>query len=401
MKNIMIAVMAALILVAGCAEIENKSATNGASHAIGFSHYTPRSLTKANDTYVKGTTLVAGKTFAVYAWATTYGNFLTANPGTPAFMNPAVVTWQNNNAEGANNIYTPQKYWPAGTTPDNLSFTAYYPQGGAGISAPTFTSGVGTYAFEAQSTSAAMVDFCVADVVNDQVYGNTNATNAGANKGTVALTFKHQLAKVQFKFMTDNSDANTTVKLVDAELHNIQTTGTLTATYAQNTTPAVNALGTTTTTWSNQAIASTPVVYDVTFNGSNPESGSELTLTTNLQPANALTENPETDVFLMVPQTMIAPSFRTAPNIPENLSNAAQYLLVTWTVTTGGVTTTNTQALYLDQCVTTDGGDEQANIDWVKNCFVTYTIIIGPKPIRFTATVDNWSAEQTGYFNVN
>ena len=395
-KFLSIAAFAAIALVAGCAKIENNAPNDSAKHAIGFSNYTPKALTKAGDTYVSGTSLVVGKQFAVYAWATTYGNFLTANPGAPAFMNPTVVTWNDNNAEGANNTYSPLRYWPAGTTPDNLSFAAYYPHGGAGITAPTFSANtVGVYAFEAQGTPATMVDFCVADIVNDQVYGNTNATSGTANKGTVNLTFRHQLAKVQFKFKTDNNDANTEVKLVDAKLHNIQTTGTLTATYAQNASPAVNALGTTTTTWSAQAIAGTPVVYDVTLDGSNPESGSEITLTTT---ASTVADG---DIFLMVPQTMIAPTFSATPNTPANLSSNAQYLLVTWDVVTGGVTTTNTQALYLDQCTTTDGGDTQANIDWAKNTFVTYTITIGPKPIRFTATVAGWGPEQNGYFNIN
>lgn len=397
MKKLMfIAAFAALTLVAGCAKIENTAPNGSAQHAIGFSNYTPKALTKAGDTYVSGTSLVAGKTFAVYAWATAYNSFLTANPGTPAFMNPAVVTWTDNNNEGANNNYSPKKYWPAGTTPDNLSFAAYYPNGGAGITAPTFDANtVGVYAFAAQGTSAAMVDFCVADVVNDQVYGNTNATSGSSNKGTVALTFRHQLAKVQFKFKTDNNDANTEVKLVDAKLYNIQTTGTLTATYEAPGTPAVNTPGTTTTTWSAQAIAGTPVVYDVTLNGSNPESGSEIALTTT---ASTVANG---DIFLMVPQTMIAPAFSATPNTPANLSSNAQYLLVTWQVITGGVTTTNTQALYLDQCTTTDGGDTQANIDWAKNTFVTYTITIGPKPIYFTATVVDWATEQNGYFNIN
>ena len=395
-KFLFIAAFAAVALVAGCAKIENVAPNGNTQHAIGFSNYTPKALTKAGDTYVSGTSLTAGKQFAVYAWATTYGNFLTANPGAPAFMNPAVVTWNNNNDEGANNTYSPLKYWPAGTTPDNLSFAAYYPYGGAGITVPAFRANTaGVYAFEAQGTPAAMVDFCVADVVNDQVYGNTNATSGTANKGTVELTFRHQLAKVQFKFKTDNNDANTEVKLVDAKLYNIQTTGTLTATYAAPATPAVNTPGTTTTAWSAQAIASTPVVYDVTLNGDDPESGTEVTLTTT---ASTVADG---DIFLMVPQTMIAPTFSATPNTPANLSSDAQYLLVTWDVISGGVTTTNTQALYLDQCTTTDGGDTQANIDWAKNTFVTYTITIGPKPIYFTASVVAWDTEQNGYFNVN
>ena len=409
MKKALILAAVAAIALSACSKNEILETVNTVPEeaAIGFSNYTPKSLTKVNNTYISGTSLVADKQFAVYAWKTDYDNFLTANPGAPAFMNPAVVTWTDNNDEGANNTYSPKKYWPSGDTPANLSFIAYYPYGGAGITAPTFgsgdpfvASGVGTYAFTAQNTPAAMVDFCVADVVNDQVYANTNATAGENNKGTVNFVFKHQLTKVQFKFKTDNTDANTTVQLVDAKLYNIQTVGTLTATYAQNASPAVNALGTTTTTWSDQAIAGTPVVYDVTLNGNDPKVGSEIVLTTAAQPAIAGTENPATDLFMMVPQTMIAPTFSTTPNIPANLSSKAQYLLVTWDVITDGVKTTNTKALYLDQCKN-EAGTATVDIDWVKNNFVTYTITIGPKPILFTAEATSWDAEQNGYYNVN
>ena len=400
-KSMILAAIAATVLFASCAKNIDLAPTAETQHAIGFSNYTPRMLTKAGDTYVSGTSLVANQKFAVYAWSTTYGNFMTANPGSPTFMNPAVVTWVDNNNEGANNPYSPLRYWPAGTTPDNLSFAAYYPYGGAGITAPSFDANtVGVYNFAAQSTSAAMVDFCVADVVNDQVYGNTNATTSEGNKGTVAFTFRHQLAKVQFKFKTDNSDENTTVNLVDAKLYNIRTKGNLTAKYTAPGTPAVNTPGSTETIWGGQACESTPIVYDVTFSGDDASDANKITLTTTAKPAAAGTENPATDIFLMVPQEMVAPTFSAVPNTPANLSNTAQYLLVTWEVVTGTVTTTNTQALYLDQCVTTDGGDTQANIDWAKNKFVTYTITIGPKPIRFTASVAEWDTVQNGYFNV-
>ena len=384
MKKIMILAAAAALVLASCAKTEIVSVNEENTHAIGFASYSPRTLTKAGDTYVSGTALVTNKTFAVYAWKTAYNAFLGVNPGNPGFMSPAVVTWTNDTDDGKDNTYTPVRYWPSGDEPDNLSFVAYYPAGtGTGITAPTFGSGVGTYAFEAKGASADMVDFLVADVVNDQVYEHTNAT-ADGYKQTVKFTFKHQLAKIQFKFKkASDVDSNTTIKLVDAKLKNIQTTGTLTATYAQNASPAVNALGTTTTTWSAQAIASTPITYDVFVNGSNPESGSEITLTTT---ASTVANS---DIFLMVPQTMLAKS-----------NASAQYLEVTWQVITDGVTTTNTKKLYLDECVTTEGGSTQANIDWAKNNFVTYTITIGPKPIWFTGTVTPWDAEQNGYFDV-
>lgn len=72
-----------------------------------------------------------------------------------------------------------------------------------------------------------------------------------------------------------------------------------------------------------------------------------------------------------------------------------------WDVVTDGVTTHNQKDLYLDECVTTDGVSTQANIDWVKNYSVVYTITIGPKPIRFTATVDPWAEAKNGYYSVN
>ena len=387
MKKYMILAAAAALALASCAKFETSTVSeNDGNMPIGFTNYAPTSLVKAGDTYVSGTTLVENKQFAVYAWNTTYGNFLTANPGAPAFMNPAVVTWKGDTTDGDGNTYTPLRYWPSGDTPDNLSFTAYYPYGGAGITAPTFSNNtVGVYAFEAQSTPAAMVDFCVADVVNDQVYGSTNT----AHDGTVNLPFKHQLAKIQFKFKTTTLESGTTIKLTDAKLQNIKTKGTLTATFTQAGTPAVNTLGSTNTTWSAQAKADTPVVYDITIGGNDVSGSNKVALSTEeTTPTTA-------DIFLMVPQDMV-----NSPAADE------QKLVVTWEVITdGGATVTNTKTLSFKTDL--KNGDDPnaagygaANINWAKNSFVTYTITIGPKPIYFTATVDEWATEQNGYFNV-
>ena len=397
MKKLMILAAIAALTLASCAKIENSAPTKATAVPIGFSKYTPRALTKADATYASSTTLVNGKVFGVYSYATANGTAFTTSATGTNFMNGVEVTYgTGGDSDETKNTYSPLRYWPSGDSPDWLTFWAYYPvQANNGITytVPDGSNGVGTYAFAANATAATMVDFMVSDVVNDKIYGTATGDHVAVN-GVVPLTFRHQLTKVQFKFKT-TSLTNTTVKLVEAKLHNIKTTGTLTTEYAS---------GSTSTSWgleSTKGFASTPIVYDITFNGANPEDGTEtsyITLGTDALPAAVGTENPATDVFLMLPQKMI----------PKNEDNT-QYLEIKWDViTTDGtteVTTHNTKKLYFKNDL--KNGDDPAatgyaaaDIDWNKNDFITYTVTIGPKPIQFTATVADWGTEQNGYFNV-
>ena len=415
-KNMIFAAIAALVLVAGCAKSVDLAPVTATQHAIGFSNYTPRSITKANDTFVSSTSLVSGKAFAVYAWQTEYGYFLTANPDAPQFMNPAVVTYSGDDTDGDGNDYSPKRYWPSGDQPANLSFTAYYPNGGAGITAPTFSANtVGVYAFAAQNTSATMVDFMVADVVNDQTYNHTNASPTYPQ--TVHFNFKHQLTKVQFQFKKATGLGTTTViELVEAKLQNIKTTGTLTATYTQNASPAVNALGTTATAWSSRAKAGTPIEYDVTVNNVDPNPGATPDPVVVVLSESASTVH-NNDIFLMVPQTMVAADDTDEDSGATCVAADEQKLVITWNVkvydteahaTTNDGTgllssTTNSATLsFKNNLRTQDDSAAAAAINWEKNQQVNYTITIGPKPIWFTAEVTNWTTPASaGYFNVN
>ena len=407
MKKYMIFAAVAALTLASCAKVETKPSTlEDESIPIGFSNYTPRSITKAGDTYVAGTELVTGKHFAVYAWRTDYGTFLGENPGDPDFMDGVDVTYAGDTSDGKNNTYSPIKYWPSGETPKNLSFVAYYPYGAAGITAPTFASGVGTYSFTAQSTAATMVDFCVSEVVNDQTYGNTN--KGVSYKQTVNLPFHHQLTKVQFKFKKSTGlGDNIVVELLDAKLLGIKNAGTLTASFTQNTNPGVNNIGTTATAWTGQTGAQT---YEIFVNKVNPEYVADpLSITNPVLLSESVTAVANSDIFLMVPQ---------------NMADDTQLLSVTWRIreynnaanaeTNDGVTGLVSEDIghktleFKDDLVmeTWDDDDDPMTPEvprsknWVKNQFVTYTATVGPKPILFTGDVTIWAPEQNGYFDV-
>ena len=347
-KLLILAAAAALVLAASCTKNETVNNVPATQHAIGFANYTPRSLSKAAAAnYVDGATLVEDATFAVYAWS--YGNTATFNPSlVPDFMAPAVVTYKGDTTDGDANTYSPVRYWPAGDAPDKLAFFAYYPENGAGITAPD--TGLGEYTFTAQSTAAAQVDFCVADLVKDQVYGNTNAGEEYPN--TVKFLFHHMLTKVAVKFKAADTYDGTTITITGAEFQNIKNTGKLTAAYGTATT----------TTWSGQD-------GEATFQVAHPATLS----TTASSVADA-------DLFLMVPQDL-----------------DGQLLHIEWSVTTGDVVTNNAANLVLKNC---KDADSAAIAKWEKNNFITYTISIGLKPIWFTAAVSNWDDETAGTFDV-
>lgn len=423
MKKYFVIAAAAALTLASCAKVENFTKVNDEQNIIGFSNYAPKALAKASSAnYVDGTTLVDNADFDVWGWYTSNGVSFNGTNGNQYFGDPTAwytVTYNGNgssgNTNGLHNSYPDgARYWPTGDAPDYLHFAAYYPSNsGLGITAPD--SGLGVYEFTAKATAATMVDFMVADVVKDQTYDNSNGnpgTNSGTD-GTVALNFRHQLTRVQFKFKTTQAivdDANTTIKVTDVKIYNALTYGKLTSSYLQkdktgrysddlaydeNDTPLT---WETRTVWSAQATPSASP-YEVFVNGADINN---FELNATAAPA---TNNPA-DIFLMVPQAMIEPEFSATPHITTNLSNKPQYVLVEWDVITKGVTTHNTKALYFDTDLkTTDNITAPAaakDLDWEKNKSITYTLTIGPKQILFTGTATAWEEpEINGFFNVN
>ena len=375
MKKALILAAVAAVALSACSKNEIIPEVEESAPAISFGTYGPRSITKADTTnYVSGTELINNAEFDVWGWYTPNGTSFNGSNGLQFFGSSApwyTVTYKTGGGKdttGEANAYPDgARYWPTGDTPNWLSFYAYYPSNAGTITAPA--AGLGAFSFTAESTAAKQVDFMVADVVKDQVYGATNATSGDARKGTVHLTFRHMLTKVQVKFKTTQAivdDANTNIKVNSAKFGNINNTGTLTSSYDGTT------FG---TAWS--AVSGT-AEYTIAVPADN------LTATAANSGSDA------NDVFLLVPQTMLA-----------NTEPAAQYITVTWTVTTDGVATQNTKKIYLDDCFSTDGGSTPADIDWAKNNFVTYVITIAPNQILFTGAAAAWDAEKTGYYNIN
>lgn len=378
MKKFFVIAAAAALTLASCAKVENFTKVNDEDHVIGFSNYAPKALAKASAAnYAEATSLVADADFDVWAWYTANGTSFNGSNGAKYFSDWYTVVYQGDGAgtTGENNDYPDgARYWPTGDTPDWLSFFAYYPSDAGTITAPT--TGLGAFSFTAEATAAAQVDFMVADVVKDQVYGATNATVGETKKGTVNLTFKHQLAKIQVKFKTTAeivADANTDIQVTSASFGHINNAGTLTASYDGTATS---------TAWS---AVSGDAAYTIAIPAGN------LTATA------ANSGVPADDIFLLVPQTMVAPT-RSAGVVTDD--STAQYIDVAWTITTDGIATNNSKRIYLDECVTTDGGDTQANIDWEKNNFVTYIITIAPNQILFTGAATEWDTEAFGYYRV-
>lgn len=391
MKKYMILAAAAALTLAGCAKVETyKVSENDGQIPIGFANYTYRALSRADAGYsVDGTTntnLINATEFGVYGWAVTQtvkdpwtSPALFDGTGAPNFMNNIPVTFKGGNkgADGSVNVSSegyyssgnPIRYWPSGDKPDGLSFYAYYPVAAVGNGLTMPANGLGDTKFTVKTDAAAQYDFLVAPVVADQWYGHTNSLYSTGTKGTVDFTFKHTLTKVRFYFKTDNTDANTTITLTNAQLNGVYKTNTLTTSYAAGAT-ANN--GTFAYDWGTAEDAEN---FDVKINGATPSA-------TNVALSTTATTCTDADAFLMVPQTIAA---------------NAQKITLTWTVETAGVTTTNTKTI--DLLDVKDSSN--AAIQWEKNKQVSYTFIIGPKPIYFTASVDDWTAaEVAGSINV-
>lgn len=242
MKHLTIfAAFAVAVLAAGCAKnevIQNESP----QQAVTFGVYAGQSATKA--TYGDITTAnlaTSSDGFGVFAYYTL--NTAWASTNTPNFMyNQQVRNIDSFAAHSESNptdyttarypsgwYYTPLKYWPNGqneteyaanaTSADKVSFFAYAPHIGDVNTVPAENEGI-TAMSGNTATGAPYVDFTVPSKAEQQIdllwaIPAMNMTKQ-AISGRVAFTFKHALAKLNFKVQAVvDATTTSTSNLVD------------------------------------------------------------------------------------------------------------------------------------------------------------------------------------------
>ena len=347
MKKFFLLAAAAVVAFASCSKNEAEPAQN---KALGFNAYTGRAITKADASLIdKGTTeLLDGSKFVVYAYNT--GSAAWAGSVSNVFMNDVTVTYAGGGADNpAKYTYSPLRYWPNDEANNKLTFFAYYPQGGTGITAAT--NGWGAYSFTAQTDPADMIDFCMSEVAADQVYSNTNS----GTDGVVNMKFYHTLTMVKFQVKTDADYVTdgTTITLKSISLAGVKTTGKLTP---DNATAA----------WSDLGGATALEVF--------PTGTLDLSETEAFVPTGTEAD----DAYLMIPQTLGDDVVAT----------------IVYEVKTGSddaVTNTATVKLNSDSKVKA----------WDMNKNILYTFVVGLKPIQFIAEVADWDDVQSASFDIN
>lgn len=404
----------AVLASASCQKHEAQEPSTCARVPILFNCNPVSVTTKAGDTYVSNSSLQLHENdyFYVYAW-NTGASYLSAAPGVPSFFNPALkVQFVRNDNQGSYNTYNTatlreplDQYWPQGATPYDYSFIAYYPYHESsstyGISTPDFSTppagNVAMIPFVAKTDAPGdpavnkMVDFCVSDIANDQVYGHTTSPDPG----TVDLTFRHMLTLVQIKFVKSRDvSSDTVIELLDAKLENINTEGDLTVAYTPPVSPGQDVMGTTSFHWIN---VDTPESYEITVNGVDPSYDSGTGIATDPITLGYTQTVATGDIFLMIPQYLW----------PYGHANR-QRIHFWWRVDGGEVQ--ETDDTYLSESKKAIGSDDSSGIaEWRINQMVTYTVVIRTAALEFgtnddpevTVDIAPWPTEDVdGYIQI-
>lgn len=312
---------------------------------LGFSGYTARPATKANASFVQGTELPSGQAFGVYAYNT--GTTERFDPNSVSsygkFMTNQAVTYSGGGASNPQKYpYSPMRYWPNSKESNRLAFFAYYPHNGAGIT----QTGFADFTVTVQDTPANQVDFMLASVVDNQMYGA--AGSAHTSTDIVDLKFYHMLTQVRFKGKTD-APSGATVKVTNIQMLNIINKGTLA--------PDVEA-------------ASSVWTVDET-------STADYTVTMIDQALPSTTVDPSAEAIALADAT------QTLLLMPQTLKGA---LSITYTITTTTPARTITETVEIPLKPLIE--------KWERNNQIVYTLNIGLHPIEISASAEDWGEDE-------
>lgn len=312
-----------------------------------FSGYTARSVTKSNGSFVSGTELPTNQAFGVYVYNT--GSNTTFDPASLStygkFMENVKVTYTGGGAANPEKYtYSPKRYWPNSKESNRLAFFAYYPHDGAGIT----KTGFADFSFTVQDTPADQVDFMLANVLDNQMYGA--AGSAHTSTDIVDLKFYHMLTMIRFKGKTD-APSGATVKVNSIVLEGIYNKGTLA--------PDVAAASSVWTVDDTQTADYTVAMKDINLPSTTVDPSAEAVL---------LAEDNQT--LLLLPQTISDVSHIT--------------ISYTITTTTPARTITETVSLPLKDLIA----------EWQRNNQIVYTLTIGLHPIEISASAEDWPVDE-------
>lgn len=335
------AAIAIVAVLAGCAKTE---VTDRARVEIGFrgrivSQEDWAPLATKSSYLDGGNELPASSQFGVYAYDTGTATWATAGASAkPEFMTNVPVSYNGNGVSEPNNYtYSPLQYWPAGDTPDKLTFYAYYPYtasaGTSGITSlpSASTTGLGTFGLTVDATPANQVDLMLTDVFADQLYET--------NSGVVPFVFYHMLTQVIIKVKASSALSGTSVSMEGFTINGVAKDGVLTV-----DTPATN---------SSWAISGS---LPVAFSSSVPLSTTETTLATmHLLPQGSISGTISADISYKI--------------------------------------TTTTPARTIEQTATAIDLSKGDTISWDMGHKVVYTFTVGVDNIEFSADASAWTSE--------
>lgn len=170
---------------------------------------------------ITGGTFAEDLKFKVWGYYTQEGDFSdVATDAAPNFMKGVEISYLANESKWRN--ATNHYYWP---NQGKVGFYAFYPE----TTAPTFAWGTG----------ATIADYVISP--NTQEVDLMYAYNVGPEQAALPMVFNHALSQIEFRYQTNDTYADATVKINSITFKNVD----LTADFNQN-----NSLATPTPGWS-------------------------------------------------------------------------------------------------------------------------------------------------------